>query len=305
MRDRVAEMLRKDTRVRGFRLGAWNEGGAGVTRGGVRVIPDDVVERVRDETDIVSIIGEFVKLKRVGNSFRGPCPFHHGKNPNFSVSMRGGYNCFVCGEAGDVFTFVQKHLGMDFVEAVKWVGAKAGVEVREVARRTDEADPREPLVGSERDGGRVLSQRSCGRATKGSGARLSRLARHLARRRRPVRARLRAARSQHVCARALAALGFDDARQLAAGLLMSTDERPEPRPRFRGRLMFPIYDVGGAHRRLRRTDPRRRRAEVSELGGLASLCQAKSAVRAATGRSKRSAKPTASSSSRGTSTRFG
>jgi DNA primase len=62
------------------------------------VIPDDVVERVREEADIVAVIGEYVKLKRVGNSFRGPCPFHHGKNDNFSVSLRGGYKCFVCGE---------------------------------------------------------------------------------------------------------------------------------------------------------------------------------------------------------------
>src|SRR5262245_41287277 len=109
------------------------------------MIPDDVVQRVRDEADAVSIIGEFVKLKRVGNSFRGPCPFHHGKNDNFSVSPKGGYTCFKCGEKGDVFTFAQKHFGLDFVEAVKWVGARAGVEVREVAQRKDERDAREPL----------------------------------------------------------------------------------------------------------------------------------------------------------------
>ena len=102
------------------------------------MIRDDVIERVRAEADIVAIVGEYVKLKRVGNSFRGPCPFHHGKNDNFSVTTRGGYKCFVCGEAGDVFTFAQKHLGLEFVEAVKWVGAKAGVEVPETSARNDE-----------------------------------------------------------------------------------------------------------------------------------------------------------------------
>src|SRR3954469_7308792 len=99
------------------------------------MIPDETVDRVRDEADIVEIIGEFVKLKRVGTSYRGPCPFHHGKNNNFSVSVKGGYKCFKCGESGDVFTFIQKQLGLDFVEAVKWVGKEAGVEVREVAKR--------------------------------------------------------------------------------------------------------------------------------------------------------------------------
>src|SRR3954469_19465192 len=106
------------------------------------MIPDEVVDRVRDEADIVEIVGEFVKLKRVGTSFRGPCPFHHGKDANFSVTMRGGYKCFVCGESGDVFTFVQKHLGLDFVEAVKLVGAKFGVEVRETSARNAERDSR-------------------------------------------------------------------------------------------------------------------------------------------------------------------
>jgi DNA primase len=103
------------------------------------MIPDDVVERVREEADIVSVIGEFVRLKRTGNSYRGPCPFHHGKDNNFSVTANGGYKCFVCGESGDVFTFVQKHLGLDFVESVKWVGSKSGVEVREVAKHTESA----------------------------------------------------------------------------------------------------------------------------------------------------------------------
>jgi len=109
------------------------------------MIPDENVERVREAADIVAIIGEYVQLKRSGNSFRGPCPFHHGTHNNFSVSPRGGYSCFVCGEKGDVFTFIQKYLGLDFVGAVKLVGEKSGVEVREVAGRREESDPREPF----------------------------------------------------------------------------------------------------------------------------------------------------------------
>src|SRR3954469_7442487 len=110
------------------------------------MIPDENVERVRETADIVSIIGEYVQLKRSGNSFRGPCPFHQGTHPNFSVTPRGGYACFVCGEKGDVFTFIQKHLGLDFVGAVKLVGEKAGTGVGEGkgARRKERA-PREPF----------------------------------------------------------------------------------------------------------------------------------------------------------------
>ena len=62
------------------------------------MIPDDVVDRVRQEADIVAIVGEYVKLQRVENSYRGPCPFHHGR-PELSVTSRG-YNRFVCHESG-------------------------------------------------------------------------------------------------------------------------------------------------------------------------------------------------------------
>ena len=208
------------------------------------MIPDDVVERVREEADIVAVVGEFVKLKRVGNSFRGPCPFHHGKNNNFSVSPTGGYKCFVCGESGDVFTFVEKHLGLDFVEAVKWVGGRVGVEVREVSRRVEEKDSREPFwevnaaaaeffraqlwdAAAGEHARQYLASRGL---TKGDADRFG------------IGYAPREAATMHD---ALRTLGFDDARLLAAGLVIARDDRPDARARFRDRLMFPIYDTAG------------------------------------------------------------
>ena len=206
------------------------------------MIPDDIVERVREQADIVAIVGELVKLKRVGNSFRGPCPFHQGKDPNFSVSPRGGYVCFVCHEKGDVFTFVQKRLGLDFVDAVKYVGAKAGVDVKEVSRNQAQGpDPREryweinaaaaeyfthtlwdsDLGAPARD---YLARRGMDKATSDKfGLGFS-------------------PRDPALVRGHLATLGFDDARQIEAGLLHVREGETEPRPRFRNRLMFPIYD---------------------------------------------------------------
>ena len=207
------------------------------------MIPDEVVERVREEADVVAVIGEFVKLKRVGGSFRGPCPFHHGKNDNFSVTPRG-YKCFVCGEAGDVFTFVEKHLGLDFVEAVKWVGGRVGVDVREVSRRVEEKDPREPLWEVNAAAAEFF-QSQLWDAAGGESARRYLASRGLSR---PDADRFGlgyAPREPGPMRAALGTLGFDDGRQLAAGLLVTRDDRPEPRPRFRGRLMFPIYDAAG------------------------------------------------------------
>ena len=207
------------------------------------MIPDDVVDRVRDEADIVAVIGEFVKLKRVGNSFRGPCPFHHGKNDNFSVTQRG-YKCFVCGEAGDVFTFVEKHLGLDFVEAVKWVGGRVGVEVREVSRRVEEKDPREPLWETNAAAAEFFRAQLWD-APGGEQARQYLASRNLSKAEADRFGLGYAPRDAGPMRDALRTLGYDDARQLAAGLLVARDDRPEPRPRFRGRLMFPIYDAAG------------------------------------------------------------
>jgi len=208
------------------------------------VIPDDVVERVREEADIVAIVGEYVKLKRVGNSFRGPSPFHHGKNDNFSVSVRGGYKCFVCGESGDVFTFVQKHLGLDFVEAVKLVGAKSGVEVREVARRVEEKDPREPgweINGAAAD---FFRRRLC-ESPEGETARDYLTSRGLTREDADRFGVGYAPADRTAMRDSLVALGFEADRQLAAGLLVARETSPEPRARFRHRLMFPIFDATG------------------------------------------------------------
>ena len=67
------------------------------------MIPDEVVERVREAADAVAIIGEQVKLRRVGSSFRGPCPFHQGKNPNFAVNLPAPTNLGVGGALSFAF----------------------------------------------------------------------------------------------------------------------------------------------------------------------------------------------------------
>ena len=206
------------------------------------MIPDEVVDRVRDEADIVEIIGEFVKLKRVGTSFRGPCPFHHGKHDNFSVLPRGSFMCFVCGEKGNVFTFIQKHLGLDFVEAVKWVGAKIGVEVREVSRQQEGPDPREPLWEVNAAASEFF-RRALWEDAGGAPARAYLQGRSIDREDAERFTLGFAPRDGGQLREHLQALGFDDDRQLSAGLLVRREESDELRSRFRQRLMFPIYDL--------------------------------------------------------------
>ena len=80
-------------------------------------IPEDVIEKIKQENDIIDIISESVKLKRAGRNYIGLCPFHNDKSPSFSVSQdKQIYKCFSCGEAGNVITFVMKNKNLNFIK---------------------------------------------------------------------------------------------------------------------------------------------------------------------------------------------
>ncbi|MGH7654032.1 MAG: DNA primase, partial [Gemmatimonadaceae bacterium] len=205
------------------------------------MIPQEVVDQVAQAADIVAIIGEHVRLKKSGSVYRGPCPFHQGTNNNFSVVPSGGYTCFVCGEKGSVFTFVQKRLGLSFVEAVKYVGEKSGIEVRVEERRREGPDPREPLWELNATAA-AWFRTMLWESETGTAAR-EYLARRSVSRETADRFGLGFAPHQLGLMRAyLNGLGFTDERLLEIGLLVKREEQDEPRPRFRDRLIFPILD---------------------------------------------------------------
>lgn len=212
------------------------------------MIPDVEVERVREAADIVGVIGEYVELKRAGTDFRGPCPFHQGTHRNFSVSPRKKiYYCFVCHEGGDVFTFLQKRLGVDWPGAVRMVAEKSGIQLTEVrGARQDGPDPRVPLWEANAAAAqyfeRVLWEDESARPAR----------EYLAQRNIPRELAERfglgfAPREIGLMRAHLNTLGIDDARQLEAGLLVRRTDDEEPRPRFRQRLMFPIFDTTSRH----------------------------------------------------------
>jgi len=95
-------------------------------------IPEATVEQVLASTDIVEVIGRYVKLKRAGTNFVGLCPFHNEKTPSFNVSSsRNSYHCFGCGAGGTAIGFLIDHDGMTFVEAVKKLADAAGIRIEE------------------------------------------------------------------------------------------------------------------------------------------------------------------------------
>jgi DNA primase len=90
---------------------------------------EDFKETVKQQADIVRIIGDYIKLKKAGaQNYSGLCPFHGEKTPSFSVhATRQFYHCFGCGVSGDVFSFVQKIENITFPEAVRLVAQKLGI----------------------------------------------------------------------------------------------------------------------------------------------------------------------------------
>ncbi len=209
------------------------------------MIPDDQVEEVRARSDIVAVIGEHIPLKRAGKDYRALCPFHEEKTPSFYVvPSKGFYKCFGCGESGDLFSFVMKRMGLDFTEAVKYAGRKAGVAVREVKARPEYQDPNRPLYEANAFAREYYREQLAGEET-------GRLARDYLKRRgidaetaegfgigfAPDEWRgLRTAAARH---------GIDDAILEEAGLITTSERSEEPYDRFRSRIIFPIEGLTG------------------------------------------------------------
>lgn len=208
------------------------------------MIPDDVVSEVRARADIVDIIGEFVELKKAGKEFKGLSPFKNERTPSFCVIPdKGFFHDFSSGKSGDVFAFLMDHQGMSFVDAVKYAGARSGIEVREVSKGQADEDPLRPYYEAcafakdfyERqlwgDGGAQAREYLKGRGIDEEIAKRYGLG--LA----PDewRAFLEAA-SVH---------GLDQRILLDLGLLKKSEKREEPYDAFRNRILFPIESRSG------------------------------------------------------------
>jgi len=112
------------------------------------------IQRVLDATDIVDVVKEFVTLRKAGANYKGLCPFHNEKTPSFTVSpAKQMCKCFSCGKGGSAVTFLMELEQMTYPEAIKWLGRKYGIEVRD-KELTDE----ERALQSERESMYVLNE---------------------------------------------------------------------------------------------------------------------------------------------------
>ena len=107
------------------------------------MIPNELIEDIRNKSDIVTVISEYVALKKRGRNYLGLCPFHSEKTASFTVSgEKQMFHCFGCGEGGNIFSFLMKIENLGFAEAVAELGEKLGVKV---------GKPATSVSGSEKD----------------------------------------------------------------------------------------------------------------------------------------------------------
>jgi DNA primase len=201
------------------------------------------LDELRARTVLSAVIAPSVKLLRAGREWKACCPFHNEKTPSFTVNDdKGFYHCFGCGAHGDAIRFLTDHRGMPFMDAVKELAAKAGMELpapdpkaRERAERaaslTDVmaevakwySDQLQGIVGA--DARDYLNRRGIDQGT------IQRFGLGLA------------PDSRTALKRALAALGED--KLVETGMLIKPDDGGDTYDRFRGRLMIPIRDARG------------------------------------------------------------
>lgn len=96
------------------------------------MISQNSIQDILSRIDILDVVGEFVKLKRRGANYLGLCPFHNEKTPSFTVSpSKEIYKCFGCGKSGNTISFIMEHEKYSYVEALKWLANRYGIEVEE------------------------------------------------------------------------------------------------------------------------------------------------------------------------------
>jgi DNA primase len=211
-------------------------------------INDQDIDTLRERADIVDVISGYTQLKKSGGTtFKGLCPFHSEKTPSFSVDQaKGLYHCFGCGEGGNVYTFIQKVESLEFPEAVEWLARRVGFDLRYEEMRPGEqrvAGVKLRLIEANRiaarffherlvtapeahDARRYLESRGFGQEVAerwqlGFSADRDTLCRHL------LRAR------------------FTEAEIVQAGLGRKSGRDGSLYDSFRGRIMFPTWNLQG------------------------------------------------------------
>lgn len=205
---------------------------------------DEIIDDVRQSNDIVDVISQYVRLKRSGRNYFGLCPFHNEKSPSFSVSPEKQiFHCFGCGVGGNVFTFLTKIEGINFVEAVQLLAERANIQLPTLENNVDSA--KEELKAKVYKVNEFTAKYYHENLYRPE----SKMAQEYIKKRKLSNETLKAFQigfsgKFDELYKELKKQGFEDREILESGLV-NKNERGQYIDRYRNRLMFPICDVRG------------------------------------------------------------
>jgi DNA primase len=205
---------------------------------------DKPSEEIKQKLNIVDIVGEYVQLKKAGQNHRACCPFHNEKTPSFMVSEEKQiFKCFGCSEGGDVFSFIMKIEGIEFIDALKLLAGKAGVELKQQDPREQSKRNRilEVLDLTAKFFNKALFESKEGKVARD----------YLAKRKMEEVTQDEfmigySPDSWDILTQFLKKKRYNDEEIVESGLVVRKDSGLGYYDRFRGRLMFPIWDVHGS-----------------------------------------------------------
>ncbi|MFA6376384.1 MAG: CHC2 zinc finger domain-containing protein [Candidatus Paceibacterota bacterium] len=203
---------------------------------------DPQIEEIKSRLDIVELVGQYIKLRKTGANFSARCPFHNEKSGSFFVSpTRQTWRCFGCQKGGDIFTFVQEIEGLEFGDALRILAAKAGVELKKLSRQMVELKTERERLYDVCELATKFFEKQLAASVAGKEVQKYLLGRGLS----PESvSKWRIGYSPDSWQGLhdfLASEGYTDNEIIAAGLAGSSSGG-RTYDRFRGRIMFPIFD---------------------------------------------------------------
>jgi len=204
-------------------------------------MPSTQVQQIKERLDIIEVVSSYLKLEKTGINLRARCPFHQEKGPSFFVSpQRQMFKCFGCGSSGSVFDFIMKIEGIEFVDALRILAKRAGVELSDFKPQDQTERTRLSEICElatkffEKQLQETVSGKKCQEYLKKRGLTQETIDKW----------RLGYSIGQwRALSDFLVGRGFSRDEIVKAGLAVSQENSQTPYDRFRGRLMFPIFDI--------------------------------------------------------------
>ena len=209
------------------------------------MIDRKIIEEIKDRCNIEDVVRTYVDLVRAGSNYKGLCPFHSEKTPSFTVfPSTQNFYCFGCGAGGDVITFIMRTEMMEYVDAIEFLGKKAGIEVTRDETTKRSGPSRSRIIEMNREAARYFHSMLY---SDGGAAGLA----YLREKRQLSDATIKrfglgfAPDSFGALRDHLKAKGFTDSELIEGSLCRRSEKNGQPYDYFRNRVMFPIIDVSG------------------------------------------------------------